>query len=107
MALGGTAGYDGLSHLPGPSSPPSSARAFNSDLADQRSHRPAGQIARLQFRASGPTFVLLEVPAGAQKAGTLLANEVGSVAFNGVPQNVPVKNQLDVVPTKEFPTPVT
>ncbi|HEV7525835.1 MAG TPA: hypothetical protein VGP92_12775 [Acidimicrobiia bacterium] len=76
-------------------------------FSDRRSHKKAGEIARLQFRASGPTFVLLEVPAGAEKVGTLFQNEVASVAVNGVPQNVLVKNPLDVVATKEFPTPVT
>ena len=86
---------------------PTKAGRYVVSFEDARTNKPAGQVARLQFRASGPTFVLLEVPAGTAKTGTLLANEVASVAYNGVPQNVPVKNQLNVQPSKEFPTPVT
>lgn len=95
---------DGGLKLP---SGPTKAGRYLIAFTDNRTHRPSGEIARLQFRASGPVFVILEVEAGKEKVGTLLQNEVAQVALNGVPQNLPVKNQLDVVPTKEFPTPVT
>jgi hypothetical protein len=74
---------------------------------DRRSQRPPGQKVSLQFAPSGPLFVLLDVPAGAEKVGTLLANEIAWPAIDGVRHSSPDDQLLTIDTSPQFPTPAT
>jgi hypothetical protein len=74
---------------------------------DSRSRRPAGDKVVLRFSPSGPDFVLLEIPAGSHRIGTLYQNEVPWVAINGERRNVGGEGPLTIEPTPQYPTPVT
>ena len=86
---------------------PTPAGRYRISFVDHRSHRDPKKQATLRFRASGPTFVLLEIPAGSSQVGVLVQNLIAYIAIDGVNRNVPVENPLDVRATPQYPTPAT
>jgi hypothetical protein len=74
---------------------------------DRRSQPQPGQRVALQFAPSGPRFVVLTVPAGSERTGSILANEITWTAIDGVRVSFPGDEQLTIDPSPQFPTPAT
>jgi hypothetical protein len=83
------------------------AAKYRVSFTDERSHPPRGRHVTLRLRPSGPDITILEVPAGQTRVATIVQNVVAYVAIDGKDARVPVENQLDIVATKEYPTPAT
>jgi hypothetical protein len=87
---------------------PVDAGPFDISFTDRRSQRPPDQRVSLRVRPSGPIIVVAEIPAGATKTVTLLANEVFEVAFDGVTdRHIPQIGSLDIRTSAQYPTPAT
>jgi hypothetical protein len=93
----------GLKLPPGPTP----AGVYRVSFEDRRTHRGASEHAQIRFRPSGPYIELDEVSAGASDDVTLLPNLIVYLAIDDVTRGVPIENQLDIVPTPGYSTPVT
>jgi hypothetical protein len=74
---------------------------------DRRTQKPAGQLAQVRFRPTGPPIVLDEVSAGSSKDVIFAPNLEAYVAIDDKDSNVPVPNPLDITPSPGYSTPVT
>lgn len=83
------------------------AAEYRITFRDRRSQRKAGEKVVLQFAPTGPLIVLVEVPAGTRRTGTILANEIAWVAIDGVKGNYSDPDSLTITTSRQFPTPAT
>ncbi len=83
------------------------ADRYDISFHDRRAHRVSGQPVVLQFGPSGPLIALVSVPAGTERSGVLLANDIPWVLIDGVRTPVGGESALGIAVSDRYPTPAT